>query len=233
MSCKVVKFYSYKDNTNKIDILKNTAKALALAGKRVAIMDLNFECPTFTGGYGLLEYLYHKQFNISSIKEKISFPAYYNSKDDIFVIGVGECDYRYIRRLESLNYKKISQNAYLEDFIDQVSSFYNLDYILINTSSGFASSFSISIAGDLVYLTDMNELYKAGEDLMLDLIGGLYGDNGYDDCNNDDRVQGVQGEVLIVNTNGDTDIKLLKKDNFLSNKLYNLENINNVATIIM
>lgn len=169
MSCKVIKVYSYRDSLNKINIIKNTAKELASGGKHVAIIDLNFVSPAIThpSSYGIVKYLYNKQFNI---KDNVFLPVHYIKEDNIFIVSVGECDFHYIKHLSALNYKKIYENDFVGEFIKEIIKFYNLDYVLINTAPGFsieAQYALMRIDGDVIMLIDPNEPNKEAVETIL------------------------------------------------------------------
>lgn len=187
---KVISFYSYKGGVGRTVALIQTAYALAEQGKKVAIIDLDIEAPSFNdifkddikNEYGLVKHLYNKMYNITEKNEsnrleggisKLVNRLNLNTEGDIYAIPAGNIDLEYVRRLECLKEKVIYENRYIQEVIDELTREYSLDYVLIDTRTGINNWGALSVidVADEVFLFGYpNTENIKGLKLILDII---------------------------------------------------------------
>ncbi|HAX74208.1 MAG TPA: hypothetical protein DCY20_11860, partial [Firmicutes bacterium] len=181
---KIISFYSYKGGVGRSVALIQTAYLLANEGKKVAIIDLDIEAPSYNDifsesiktNYGLVEYLYNKIYDIPS-KDKseshLMTKLELNTAGDLYIIPTGEINNKYIKRIEKLKHKSICEQKYILELISNLSEQYNLDYVLIDSRTGLNNwgALSItSIADEVVLCAYPNKENVKGTNLILDLI---------------------------------------------------------------
>ena len=163
---KIVSFYSYKGGVGRTVTLIQTAHLLADKGKKVAIIDLDIEAPSFNdvfeddinGEKGIINYLYNKLYNIKSDENdsiaKFVSKLNVNSDGEVYVIPAGEISLKYIKMLELLKERRIYENQYITEFIMELEKQYNIDYVLIDSRTGLNNWGALSIAdiSDEVFL---------------------------------------------------------------------------------
>lgn len=180
---KIISFYSYKGGVGRTVALIQTANLLAAKGKKVALIDLDIEAPSFNEIFsddiefdkGLINYLYNKLYDlekveVSSIVSKLSL----NTKGEVYVIPTGNINRKYVKMLEKLKEKRISENKYIEDLIDELYSKYDVEYVLIDSRTGINNWGALSIgeiADEVIILAYPNGENVRGTNLILDMIG--------------------------------------------------------------
>ncbi|MFT5874731.1 MAG: MinD-like ATPase involved in chromosome partitioning or flagellar assembly [Clostridium sp.] len=180
---KIISFYSYKGGVGRTVALIQTANLLAAKGKKVALIDLDIEAPSFNEIFsddiefdkGLINYLYNKLYDlekveVSSIVSKLSL----NTKGEVYVIPTGNVNRKYVKMLEKLKEKRISENKYIEDLIDELYSKYDVEYVLIDSRTGINNWGALSIgeiADEVIILAYPNGENVRGTNLILDMIG--------------------------------------------------------------
>ena len=184
---KIVSFYSYKGGVGRTVTLIQTAHLLADKGKKVAIIDLDIEAPSFNdvfeddinGEKGIINYLYNKLYNIKSDENdsiaKFVSKLNVNSDGEVYVIPAGEISLKYIKMLELLKERRIYENQYITEFIMELEKQYNIDYVLIDSRTGLNNWGALSIAdiSDEVFLCAYpNKENVKGINLILSLIKG-------------------------------------------------------------
>ncbi|MBM7835733.1 tyrosine-protein kinase family protein [Clostridium sardiniense] len=180
---KVVSFYSYKGGVGRTVALIHTATLLAAEGKKVALIDMDIEAPSFNEIFkneiksknGLVEYLYNKMYDLdeiqlSSMMTKLPLSA----KGEVYVLPTGEISPKYVKRLDMLKERRISENQYIEDLINEMNRQYNIDYVLIDSRTGINNWGALSIgeiADEVFLLAYPNEENVKGTNLILDMLG--------------------------------------------------------------
>ncbi|EOU2019367.1 ParA family protein, partial [Clostridium perfringens] len=185
---KVVSFYSYKGGVGRTVILIQTAYLLASKGKRVAIIDLDIEAPSFndifendiSNNNGMINYLYNKLYNIKSEEDEsiVKFVSKLNTNvsGEVYVIPAGKISLKYIKMLELLKEKRIYENEYISEFIEELEKQYNVDYVLIDSRTGLNNwgALSISNISDELFLC----AYPNKENVRgINMISELINDN--------------------------------------------------------
>lgn len=180
--CKVISFYSYKGGVGRTIALMQTANLLALKGKKIALIDLDIEAPSFNEIFsesiqsdkGLMNYLYNKLYNldkieVSSIVSKLPL----NATGDVYIVPTGSINKKYVKMLEALKEKRISENKYIEELIDELYKNYDIDYVLIDSRTGINNWGALSIgeiADEVMLFAYPNEENVKGINLILDMI---------------------------------------------------------------
>ena len=180
---KIISFYSYKGGVGRTVALIQTANLLAAKGKKVALIDLDIEAPSFNEIFsddiefekGLINYLYNKLYDlekveVSSIVSKLSL----NTKGEVYVIPTGNINRKYVKMLEKLKEKRISENKYIEELIDELYFKYDVEYVLIDSRTGINNWGALSIgeiADEVIILAYPNGENVRGTNLILDMIG--------------------------------------------------------------
>jgi len=170
--CPVLTFYSYKGGVGRTTLLACFALQLAKKGKKVIIIDCDFEAPGFTNyfGYrfgneehskgGLIEYILDKQFLLSKdeeyIKEnlinKIESQYSYQvgneyTDGEIRVIKAGSYEQKNLANyLEGLARLDIGNVEIFKDFLFDLQTAFKLTYenavVLIDSRTGFNDTFA-------------------------------------------------------------------------------------------
>ncbi len=188
---KVISFYSYKGGVGRTIALIQSAYNLAKKGKRVVLMDLDIEAPSFSSIFkeyikndnGLINYLCNIYFkkvknvinddnNISSIVSKVNL----NSDGEMFVVPAGKVDIRYVKQIQMLKENVISNNNYIREIIHEIVKEYDIDYVFIDSRTGINNWGALSIAdiADEVFLVAYpNSENIEGIKLILDLINDI------------------------------------------------------------
>lgn len=180
--CKVISFYSYKGGVGRTIALMQTANLLALKGKKIALIDLDIEAPSFNEIFsesiqsdkGLMNYLYSKLYNldkieVSSIVSKLPL----NASGDVYIVPTGNINKKYVKMLEALKEKRISENKYIEELVDELYKNYNIDYVLIDSRTGINNWGALAIgeiADEVMLFAYPNEENVKGINLILDMI---------------------------------------------------------------
>lgn len=180
---KVVSFYSYKGGVGRSVILIQTAYLLAKQGKKVAIIDLDIEAPSFNDIFeddiknnnGIINYLFNKLYNINNEDSVVKFVSKLNINlnGEIYIVPAGEINFRYIKKLELLKEKRIYENQYIIEFIKELEKYYNVDYVLIDSRTGLNNwgALSVTDIADEVFLCGYpNKENVKGINLILSLI---------------------------------------------------------------
>lgn len=183
---KIISFYSYKGGVGRTVALIQTAYLLAEKNKKVAIIDLDIEAPSFnnifekniTNEKGLLNYLYKKVYNISNNNEFFDETNFITKLDigtlgDVYVVPAGNLDLKYVKQLEGLKEKRIHENGYIVDFIEQIRKRYDLDYILLDSRTGINNWGALSIidiADEVFLFAYPNKENIVGTNLILNII---------------------------------------------------------------
>lgn len=178
---KIISFYSYKGGVGRTIALIQTAYLLADKGKKVAIIDLDIEAPSFNNIFkqsirsreGLVNYLYKKMYDIKDEDPKIVTKLNIGTLGEVYVVPAGKLDLKYVKMLEGLKEKRIYENGYILEFIKELTKRYNLDYVLLDSRTGINNWGALSItdiADEVFLLAYPNEENISGTNLILDII---------------------------------------------------------------
>ena len=182
---KIISFYSYKGGVGRTIALIQTAYLLANKGKKVAIIDLDIEAPSFKNIFkqsirskeGLVNYLYKKMYDIKDDEPIYNFKMVtklnIGTSGEVYVVPAGELDLEYVKMLEGLKEKRIYENGYIVEFIKELTKRYNLDYVLLDSRTGINNWGALSItdiADEVFLLAYPNEENISGTNLILDII---------------------------------------------------------------
>ncbi|MCI6189749.1 MAG: AAA family ATPase [Clostridium sp.] len=182
---KIISFYSYKGGVGRTIALIQTAYLLADKGKKVAIIDLDIEAPSFKNIFkqsirskeGLVNYLYKKMYDIKDEEPiynlKMVTKLNIGTSGEVYVVPAGELDLEYVKMLEGLKEKRIYENGYILEFIKELTKRYNLDYVLLDSRTGINNWGALSItdiADEVFLLAYPNEENISGTNLILDII---------------------------------------------------------------
>ncbi len=181
-STRIISFYSYKGGAGRTVALIQTANLLASKGKKVALIDMDIEAPSFNEIFsddiqtenGLVNYLYNKSYNlekieVSSIVSKLSS----NTKGEVYIVPAGDINKKYVKMLEALNEKRISENKYIENLINELNNKYGIEYVLIDSRTGINNWGALSIgeiADEVMLFAYPNRENVQGINLILDMI---------------------------------------------------------------
>jgi cellulose biosynthesis protein BcsQ len=187
MVTKIISFYSFK-SIGCTTAIAFIAKHLAKKGKKVAVIDFNFESPNIcsllpleTFQYkGIVDYFYERALSLShQYSTTINDICYRcNLSKNISVIPTGDIDEHYIHRASELD-RGLIASFYKKDFnpiralINDVKKLIKPDVILIDTNSGIndLSSIAINDLSDVVYINLFpNEIHFRGLSILLEAI---------------------------------------------------------------
>ncbi|OBR97162.1 MULTISPECIES: AAA family ATPase [Clostridium] len=179
---RVISFYSYKGGVGRTVALVQTANLLSAKGKKVALIDMDIEAPSFNDIFsddiqtenGLVNYLYNKLYNlekieVSSIVSKLSL----NTKGDVYIVPAGNINKKYVKMLESLKERRISENQYIKNLINELQDKYGIEYALIDSRTGINNWGALSIgeiADEIILFAYPNKENVNGINLILDII---------------------------------------------------------------
>lgn len=180
---RIITFYSYKGGVGRTIALIQTAYLLAKKGKKVLLMDLDIEAPSFYNIFrdvikmedGLVDYLYEelydgKKIQLSEIISKLNL----NLKGEIYIVSTGITDLKYVQKLEALKEKRIYENKYIQKLIRDAEINYGINYTLIDARTGINKWGALSvvdIADELMLFAYPNKENISGLGLILDIIG--------------------------------------------------------------
>ena len=187
MVTKIISFYSFK-SIGCTTAIAFIAKHLAKKGKKVAVIDFNFESPNIssllpleTFQYkGVVDYFYERSLSLShQYSTTINDICYRcNLSQNISVIPTGDIDEYYIHRASELD-RGLIASFYKKDFnpiralINDVKKLIKPDVILIDTNSGIndLSSITINDLSDIVYINLFpNDIHFKGINILLEAI---------------------------------------------------------------
>lgn len=179
---RIITFYSYKGGVGRTIALIQTAYLLAKKGKKVLLMDLDIEAPSFYNIFrdvikmedGLVDYLYEelydgKKIQLSEIISKLNL----NLKGEIYIVSTGITDLKYVQKLEALKEKRIYENKYIQKLIRDAEINYGINYTLIDARTGinkWGALSIIDIADEVMLFAYPNKENISGLSLILDII---------------------------------------------------------------
>jgi len=160
-----IAFYSYKGGTGRTMLLANIAVYLANIGKRVGCIDLDLEAPgikqvfefdNVEPNFSLIPLIENQ--NLSAVEKAVlKFPADKRKKKFIYVLPT-------LSMSEELDKIVFDQDTYdtIDGIMSKFEKTYNLDYLLIDSRSGFSSLASIVLAKSdriiIVFRPDLQNL---------------------------------------------------------------------------
>lgn len=181
-SSRIISFYSYKGGVGRTVALIQTAYLLAKSGKKVLLMDLDIEAPSFYNIFkdtiktklGLVDYLYEELYlnNEISVKDIIT-KINLNLKGEIYLISAGINDFKYVKKLDMLKEKRIYENKLIQKLIKESEDSYGIEYTLIDSRTGinrWGALSLIDIADEVILFAYPNRENIEGLKLIIELI---------------------------------------------------------------
>jgi|GEM_PF-6914953 ATPases involved in chromosome partitioning len=189
MVTKIISFYAFK-SIGCTTAIAFIAKHLANKGRKVAVIDFNFESPNIssllsleTFQYkGVVDYFYETALLLSDSNSNVctinDICYRSNISQNITVIPTGDINEHYINRVAELD-RGLIASFYKKDFnpiralINDVKKLIKPDVILIDTNSGIndLSSIAINDLSDVVYINLFpNEVHFRGITIILEAI---------------------------------------------------------------
>jgi MinD-like ATPase involved in chromosome partitioning or flagellar assembly len=151
---QIITVHSFRGGTGKSNLVANLGALLALSGKRVGVLDSDFQCPgqyilfgleaRQIQGKNLEDYLLQRNTLEDAIYDMTSvvLPENNNqSKSKLFLIPSSD----HPAHITSLLQKSYDLNA-LNDAIRQIARTLNLDFLIIDTHSSLAGETLLPIA---------------------------------------------------------------------------------------
>lgn len=167
---KTVAFYSYKGGVGRTTALTHVAWILASRGKKIVMVDMDFEAPSLHKAmkldsnkipqYGLVDYLYER-LNATSIESTYNI----NVWDIIGEVGVTKgrlfvvpsstsINADYVLKVDDLRNLDFTDNRIWEDFKSELQTQLNPDLILVDSRTGINiwGALSLLIISDNPYI---------------------------------------------------------------------------------
>lgn len=171
-------FYSYKGGVGRTTSLALTASYLARQGKKVFVVDCDFEAPGLINFFnsaqsennrnGLIEYLNDKEFSPETkLQDYVySIESTYAGEGVINLLSAGNIlsDFNniisYLEGIAKVDLQGSSLTSIISRLIDNINDSYNPDVILIDSRTGFNNVFGVlaSISSHVIFL--------AGDDIQ-------------------------------------------------------------------
>lgn len=189
---KVVAFYSFKGGVGRTTALVHAAWALANKGKKVVMIDMDFEAPSLHQAVGkvknqavkgLVDYLYERMNLLEGEKPQIAVTEVLEEvevqKGRLFVIPAGRVDLDYISKVDDLRNLPIYDlnlwERFKEELVDQVQP----DLILIDSRTGinlWGALSILTIADDSILFVNPNPQNREGIGTILTALNrvGIY-----------------------------------------------------------
>jgi len=159
-STKVVSFYSFKGGVGRTTALVHVAAALAGKGKKVVMIDMDFEAPSLHQAVGklkrepskgLVDYLYDRTLLMEGETPQVSVSNIIGEVDvkrgRLFVVPAGRVNMEYIKNVDDLRNMQIHRKQLWETLISEIVDQVEPHLILIDSRTG------INIWGALSILT--------------------------------------------------------------------------------
>lgn len=175
---RVVAFYSYKGGVGRTTALVHVAWLLASRGKKVVMVDLDFEAPSLhqvvgkmilEPKLGLVDYLYERmniienespRIKISDIIGEISVPT-----GSLFVIPAGYVNEDYIAKVDDLRNLPIYSHDLWDQFIHETEVQLQPDLILVDSRTGiniWGALSILAIADESIIFMNPNSQNREG-----------------------------------------------------------------------
>lgn len=184
---KVIAFYSYKGGVGRTTSLVHVAWILASRGKKVVIVDMDFEAPSLHQAvenirinpkYGLVDYIYERvnSFNINEsysidiadIIGEVTVP-----KGRLFIIPAGKVNSDYISKVDDLRNLPVNDYQLWDNFKDEIIKQIQPDLILIDSRTGinlWGALSMLQIADDSVVFMNPTPQNTEGISAILDSL---------------------------------------------------------------
>ncbi len=145
---RVVSFYSFKGGVGRTTALVHVAWILASRGKKVVMVDLDFEAPSLHQSInidvmqkgGLVDYIYeylnsldHEKLSIEIADIIREIPV---TKGGLFLIPAGRVDSDYISKVDDLRNLPINDYKLWDNFKEKLITQLNPDIILVDSRTG-------------------------------------------------------------------------------------------------
>lgn len=158
---KIITIHSFRGGTGKSNLVANLGAILALSGKRVGVLDSDFQCPgqyilfgleaLQIQGKNLEDYLLRRNTLNNAIYDMTSlvFPdTHTKNNGQIFLIPSSD----HSAHITSQSPKSYDLNA-LNDAIRQISTSLELDFLIVDTHSSLAGETLVPVAiSDNLYI---------------------------------------------------------------------------------
>src|SRR2546421_3125540 len=155
---KTLMFYSYKGGSGRTVAAANTAAALTKLGKRVAIIDLDFEAPglqhvfsaedtqQFKSGRGVQQYL-KSEIDLHELVNEVTIDIF-GKAGPLFKFDVPEGSVLiYIMastRVTRVDAQEPRVATLMKNLAGKLKDVYQLDYLVIDAASGIRETYSLA-----------------------------------------------------------------------------------------
>jgi cellulose biosynthesis protein BcsQ len=185
----IVAFYSFKGGVGRSTAAALTALSLARKGKRIALLDFDFEAPGIESlfpdidshpSYGIVDFLLEQEIHnevftaesqrrITDYSIPVSDKWITDAGGALFVIPAGDLSADYIEKIGRLNLIGIDihdQNNPIRQFIANLNTEIKPDIIMIDCRTGFSDIGGITLNG----LSDLDVLLFRGSQKELEFL---------------------------------------------------------------
>jgi MinD-like ATPase involved in chromosome partitioning or flagellar assembly len=155
---KTLMFYSYKGGSGRTVAAANVAAALTQLGKRVAIIDLDFEAPglqhvlsaegtaQFKSGTGVQHYL-KSEVDLHELVNEVAIDVFakdgplfkYDVPDGALLIYIMAST-----KVTRVDAQEPRVPALMKNLVGRLKDVYNLDYLVIDAASGIRETYSLA-----------------------------------------------------------------------------------------
>lgn len=155
---KTLMFYSYKGGSGRTVAAANVAAALAKLGKRVAIVDLDFEAPglqhvfsaegssQFKNGTGIQHYL-KSEIDLHELIDDVSIDVF-SEPSPLYKYDIpAEAALIYIMastKVTRVDAQDPRVTTLMKNLVAKLQDFFNLDYLVIDAASGIRETYSLA-----------------------------------------------------------------------------------------
>ena len=173
----IVAFYSYKGGVGRTTALYHTAVALARAGRRIVLLDLDLGAPSLwalagdsTPAAGFVEclqsWIIQDAASTSELLREVKLVSAVSGS--VFLLGAGRMDAAYLETLQTLDWLSVinrptlarqqentpGRPAFFDQLIEDISAGIRPDAILVDAPTGFSetSNLILRLLADLVVL---------------------------------------------------------------------------------
>jgi len=177
-----VTFYSFKGGVGRTFALVNVAFKLAQEGKRIVIIDFDFEAPGVHKypfckrkiNKGLLEYIYEyiDKKSFPEIKKYTICPKEKIYKN-IILLPAGTCDSKYREYLAHLDwdifFKEYYGSAFIEGMKSEIINTFKPDYVFVDSRTGLTDTGNICtllLPDAVVLMFSLNQQNKDGIEMV-------------------------------------------------------------------
>jgi len=183
---RTVTFYSFKGGVGRTTALTHVAWILALRGRKIGAVDLDFEAPGLSTAfnlnpkpkYGIVDYFYERSYLPEGIEPRISIAQIFgevripNATGRLFVVPAGTLDLDYISKVDDLRATTITDSGenLWSIFIREIQEQLKPDILLIDSRTGINQWGALSLlqaADEVIVFLFPNEQNFQGISLLL------------------------------------------------------------------